>query len=212
MAYLNRIIDFFLGPCIRRIRTDMKIVYITFDDGPNAYCTPQVLDLFKKYKARATFFLISDNIENNITIFNRIIGEGHAIGNHSPDHKTYNYFKGKQSLKKWIERGEATISKFTGKPSVGFRPPVGIRTPELRFIMKELNTKPIMWQHRFYDGIFTFNNNSWKRKYKKIRNGDIILLHDNHDINDSFIINLEEFMQHLIKDGFQLQELPASIK
>lgn len=211
MVYVNRIIDFFLGPCIRRIETDSKSLYLTFDDGPNTYCTPQVLDLLQKYNAKATFFIISNKISQNISVFNRIHNEGHAIGNHSPDHKTQNYFKGKKSLMKWIESGEITISTLTGKPSVGFRPPVGIRTPELKFIMKELNSKPIMWQHRFYDGIFNFDNKSWKRKIKKIRNGDIILLHDNHSKNSGFITSLETFIQKLTNDGFQLKGIPQRI-
>jgi peptidoglycan/xylan/chitin deacetylase (PgdA/CDA1 family) len=211
MAYVNQIIDFFLGPCIRRIETDIKTIYLTFDDGPNSYCTPQVLDLLKKYNAKATFFLISNKINEHRSVFNRINDEGHAIGNHSPDHKTQNYFKGKKSLKKWIEHSETTISTLLGKPSVGFRPPVGIRPPELRFIMKELNSKPVMWQHRFYDGIFKFKNSSWKRKINKIKNGDIILLHDSHDITSNFIINLENFIKQLTQDGFQLKEIPDHI-
>lgn len=212
MVSVNRIIDFILGPCTRSIETDIKTVYLTFDDGPNSYCTPLVLDLLKKHNAKATFFVIGNNIDNNLAVFNRINNEGHAIGNHSPDHKTQNYFKGKKSLKQWIERSEIKISELTGNSSVGFRPPVGIRPPELRFIMKELNTKPIMWQHRFYDGVFNFNDRSWERKINKIRNGDIILLHDNHKANSGFISSLENFILQLTNNGFQLKAIPAHIQ
>lgn len=211
MAYINQIIDIFLGPCIRRIETDKKTIYLTFDDGPNEYCTPHVLDLLQEYNVKATFFLISNKIDKNLSVFNRINAEGHAIGNHSPDHKSQNYFKGKKSLKKWIEQSETKISTLLGKPSVGFRPPAGIRPPELRLIMKEINSKPIMWQHRFYDGVFDFKNASWKRKIKQIKNGDIILLHDRHDKNSGFIISLENFIKQLINDGFQLKAIPYHI-
>ncbi|MFK5913391.1 MAG: polysaccharide deacetylase family protein [Woeseiaceae bacterium] len=199
--------DFILGPCIRSIQTNEKTIYLTFDDGPNSYCTPQVLDLLKKYNAQATFFIISNKIDENIIVFNRIKDEGHAIGNHSLDHKTINYFKGKKSLKKWIEDGETKISTLMGKSSVGFRPPAGIRTPELRLIMKEINAKPIMWQHRFYDGVFNFNDKSWERKFNKIKCGDIILLHDRHDKNTLFIVHLENFIKQLISEGFQLKKI-----
>ena len=207
MLYINRIIDFILGPCLRRVETDIKSVYLTFDDGPNVYCTPFVLDLLKKYNVKATFFLIGNNIDKNISVFNRINDEGHAIGNHSPDHKSQNFLKGKKSLKAWIEQSETIISTLIGRPSVGFRPPVGIRTPELRLIMKEMNSQPIMWQHRFYDGIFNFKNSTWKRKLKKIQNGDIILLHDRHDQSSGFIISLEHFIKQLINDGYQLKAM-----
>lgn len=207
MPYINRIIDFFLGPCLRRIETDIKSIYLTFDDGPNLYCTPLVLDLLKKYNVKATFFLIGNKIDKNISIFNRINDEGHGIGNHSPDHKSQNYLKGKKSLKAWIEQSETIISNLLGRPSVGFRPPVGIRTPELRLIMKEMNSQPIMWQHRFYDGVFNFKNTTWKRKLNKIQNGDIILLHDRHDKNSGFITSLEHFIKQLINDGYQLKAM-----
>jgi peptidoglycan/xylan/chitin deacetylase (PgdA/CDA1 family) len=211
MVYINRVIDYFLGPCIRRIETDIKTLYLTFDDGPNAYCTPQVLDLLKKHNVKATFFLISNKIEKNIFIFNRINDEGHAIGNHSPDHQSQIYFKSEKRLKKWIEQSETTISTLLGMPSVGFRPPAGIRTPVLKAVMKEINSKPIMWQHRFYDGVFNFKNSSWQRKIKKIKNGDIILLHDRHDKNSDFILNLENFIKHLTNDGFKLEAISQQI-
>lgn len=207
MITLNSILDFVLGPCIRRIETDEKSIYLTFDDGPNTYCTPQVLDLLKKYDVKATFFIITNKIDENISVFNRIHNEGHTIGNHSPNHNTSVYFKGKNTLKEWIAHSDAAILTLTGKPAVGFRPPIGIRTPELRALMKELKSKPIMWQHRFYDGIFNFTDSSWKRKIKKIRNGDIILLHDRHEESSTFIQCLENFIKQLLKDGFQLKEI-----
>lgn len=208
MLNINLFTDFVLGDCHRRIESPEKTIYLTFDDGPNSYCTPLILDLLKKHNAKATFFLIGNNIEKNVHIFNRINNEGHAIGNHSPDHNTINFVKGKKALAKWIKRGESSISAFLKKPSVGFRPPVGIRTPELNQIMKETNSKPIMWQHRFYDTTFEFNDVSWKRKLSKIKSGDIILLHDTHQQPSNFILSLENFIKHLNENDFQLKEIP----
>ena len=173
MASISQFIDILLGPCVRRIESDIKIIYLTFDDGPNADCTPHVQNLLQKYNVKATYFLIGNKIDKNISIFNRIKDEGNAIGNHSPDHKIKNYFKGKKVLKKWIDQSETTISTLSGKPSIGFRPPAGVRTPELRLIMKEINNKPIMWKYRFYDGVFNFNDSSWQRKIKKIKCGTL---------------------------------------
>ncbi len=63
-----------------------KIIYLTFDDGPIPEVTPWVLEQLKKHQAKATFFCIGKNIEENSSIFNRIYAEGHAIGNHTQNH------------------------------------------------------------------------------------------------------------------------------
>jgi len=207
MISLNKITDLLLGDCIRTIESDEKSIYLTFDDDPNTYCTPLVLNILQKYSAKATFFVITNNIATNIKVFNRIYEENHSIGNHSPDHNTIIYFKGKKSLKTWINMGESIISQHINKPSIGFRPPAGLRTPELRRIMKEQNKKPIMWQHRFFDTVFAFNNASWERKFLKMKSGDIILLHDTHKKPQQFLASLEKLIQKLTENGFQLKAL-----
>ena len=209
MPYLRKITDLILGDCIRRIDTIENNVYLTFDDGPNSFCTPRVLDLLKKYNSKATFFVIGKNIHKNKTVVNRIKNEGHSIGNHSPDHSISIFFKGKRALKNWIEDGDVQILKYFGKPSIGFRPPVGIRTPELRLVMKEKKEKPLMWQHRFYDTAVGFSNKAWMRKFHKIKGGDIILLHDTHKETEQFILNLEDFIKKLIEKDFNLVALPS---
>lgn len=204
----NFISDLILGPCIRKIESSKKSIYLTFDDGPNAFCTPKVLDLLIKHNAKASFFVIGNKIEGNLLLMNRIQNEGHSIGNHSIDHDTNVHFKGKAALKKWIDHGEAIIQKHTDSPSIGFRPPVGIRTPVLKQIMKLHNEKPIMWQHRFFDTVLTFTEASWKRKIHKICSGDIIVLHDTHKKTDVFLSNLDKFIAQLIEYGFQLRAIP----
>lgn len=74
-------------------------LYLTFDDGPVPEVTPWVLDQFKKYNARATFFCIGDNVKKHRDIFRRIIREGHTVGNH-----TYNHLDGwKTSTTNYLE-------------------------------------------------------------------------------------------------------------
>ncbi|HBY70029.1 MAG TPA: polysaccharide deacetylase family protein, partial [Flavobacteriaceae bacterium] len=63
-----------------------KKVYLTFDDGPIPEVTPWVLDTLKQYNAKATFFCIGENIKKHPDIFNRILAEGHSVGNHTFNH------------------------------------------------------------------------------------------------------------------------------
>ncbi|HZH94691.1 MAG TPA: polysaccharide deacetylase family protein, partial [Flavisolibacter sp.] len=61
-------------------------VYLTFDDGPHATITPWVLDELKKHGAKATFFCIGKNVAQHPVIYQRILSEGHAVGNHTQNH------------------------------------------------------------------------------------------------------------------------------
>ncbi|MBM7636566.1 polysaccharide deacetylase family protein [Streptococcus saliviloxodontae] len=67
--------------------TDQKIVFLTFDDGPDTTITPQVLDVLAQYQVPATFFLVGNNISDSTKpIIERQIAEGHAIAVHSMSH------------------------------------------------------------------------------------------------------------------------------
>ena len=66
-----------------------RTIYLTFDDGPIPIVTPFVLNILERYKAKATFFCIGDNVTKHTDIFENIKLAGHAIGNH-----TFNHLKG----------------------------------------------------------------------------------------------------------------------
>jgi peptidoglycan/xylan/chitin deacetylase (PgdA/CDA1 family) len=64
------------------VRTQKPIVALTIDDGPDASTTPVILDLLIEYQAAATFFVITDRIPGNEHLLERMIEEGHELGNH----------------------------------------------------------------------------------------------------------------------------------
>ena len=69
-----------------RIPSEEKKIYLTFDDGPIPEVTPWVLEQLRKFSAKATFFCIGENIQKYPGLFQQIISEGHAIGNHTQNH------------------------------------------------------------------------------------------------------------------------------
>lgn len=73
--------------CNNPLETEKKIA-LTFDDGPSEF-TLEVLELLKKYNAKATFFCIGKNIEKHPEIVKQIIAEGHLVGNHSYSHSKF---------------------------------------------------------------------------------------------------------------------------
>ena len=79
-----------------------RTIYLTFDDGPIPIVTPFVLNILERYKAKATFFCIGDNVSKHTEIFNKVKAAGHTIGNH-----TYNHLKG------WITDDETYLQNFS---------------------------------------------------------------------------------------------------
>ena len=102
---------------IWRINTNEKALYLTFDDGPHETATPFVLDQLKNYNAKATFFCIGKNVVAHPAIYQRILGEGHSVGNH-----TYHHVNGlKVSDEVYMEEIEKT--SWLVKSNL-FRPPM----------------------------------------------------------------------------------------
>lgn len=208
----NKIYDLFTGKCIRKIKTDKMEVFLTFDDGPDKNLTPKVLSLLDKFQAKATFFVIANNAINCESLVKEILKKGHTIGNHSLDHNTNMYFKGKIEIKNWIIESENALKNLTGLPSVGFRSPLGMKTPSLLKALKELSSPLILWDTRYYDTNYILNKKRINRSLKNISKGSIILLHDTHQKNpEDFLVALEYLIGSLTKKGFQLMPLTKEL-
>ena len=68
------------------VKTDEKVIYLTFDDGPIPEVTPWVLETLEKYDAKATFFCVGENVEKHPSVFEQVLDAGHAVGNHTFNH------------------------------------------------------------------------------------------------------------------------------
>jgi peptidoglycan/xylan/chitin deacetylase (PgdA/CDA1 family) len=209
MAVINAISDFLLGPCVRRIADSSKTIYLTFDDGPDEKGTPFVLDTLSQHQAHATFFVIGEKAKSQKCWMRRITQNGHAIGNHSLDHNYLRYFSSVKKLRLWISDSEKLLQDMTGQPTVGFRPPAGVRTPPLAKACRELNEPVILWSARYYDSVRPWTQTAALRKMQGFSNGDIVLLHDRQRAGNFGVFQqtLDWFMEALKKDGFQLPPL-----
>jgi peptidoglycan/xylan/chitin deacetylase (PgdA/CDA1 family) len=198
------------GRPLRRIANNgEKTAFLTFDDGPNADFTPTVLDLLRDHNAKATFFIVAKRAEQNPIILKRILDEGHAVGNHSLDHSYSVFFKGYRAMSQWIEESEVALARLGIPKNVGFRPPNGIRTPELVRVLRERQLPLILWNQRCYDGIFEFNQKKSMRMMEQCQAGDIFLFHDRqkNEWKENFVKGLKYLLEGLSKEGFSLLSL-----
>ena len=161
-----------------RVKTDENIVYLTFDDGPDAEQTPQVLDVLKRNNATATFFCIGSRIASNEQILKRIIDEGHTIGNHSFSHTNGFPLFSRRRMIADLEQCQQAIQSATGTAPTLFRPPFGVTNPTVGKAVKALNLKTIGWAIRTYDTNGGSNAKIARRISRQLRPGAIILLHD----------------------------------
>ena len=161
-----------------RVKTTEKVVYLTFDDGPNAEQTPQVLDVLKRNSAKATFFCIGSRIAGNEQILKRMADGGHTIGNHSFSHTNGFPLFSRRRMIADIEQCQKAIESAIGTAPTLFRPPFGVTNPTVGKAVKTLNLKTIGWTIRTYDTNRCSDAKIARRISRQLRPGAIILLHD----------------------------------
>ena len=89
-----------------------KKIVLTFDDGPDAVQTPRLLDILKRYNVKATFFILTEKInEKSLPLIKRIAGEGHIIASHHHDHENNNS-KGEAAYKEELKKSILSIAKI----------------------------------------------------------------------------------------------------
>ena len=186
-------------------------VFLTFDDGPIPEITEWTLEQLKKYDAKATFFCIGNNIEKHPDIFNNIITQGHAIGNH-----TFNHLNGwKNSTEDYIENVKLCQSQITNPKSHPsdselaqqilnlFRPPYGKIKPSQSRILRKLGYKIIMWDILSYDFDQTITpEKCLDNVLKNVVNGSIIVFHDNVKAEQNLKYALPKTLAFLKEKGF----------
>lgn len=156
-------------------------IALTFDDGPEPGSTAAVLDMLAAHHARATFFVIGRHLERCLPLGERIVAEGHELGNHSWQHAYTQNFYGMQRQTADIQRTAALIQSITGSNTLPlYRPPVGLKSPELARAAHRMQLKVVAWSVHSRD---TFAKNAARvaaRVLAAVQPGDIVLLHDGH--------------------------------
>lgn len=172
-----------------------KSIYLTFDDGPIPEITPWILDVLAQYNAKATFFCVGENIVKHPDIFQRILDEGHQVGNH-----TFNHLKGwdysdEEYLENVYKCQELTKTNL-------FRPPyVRAKKSQLKVLEKEFEL--IYWD--VLSGDYDVNMSPQKcfnNIVNYTKNGSIIVLHDNIKAIPRVQFLLPKLLDKYIQKGY----------
>ena len=159
-------------------------IALTFDDGPQAAYTPQILDILKTHNVKATFFLIGKNVEASPELAKRILEEGHLIGNHTYTHPDLR-LQNKEQIRQQMLKTEKAIHNATGYNPHLFRPPYGMDNSQVFLEVGSSGYVIVKWSVSGLNGRQDAPfNKIVKRVVDNTENGSIILLHDGNRLSN----------------------------
>lgn len=182
-----------------------KVIYLTFDDGPVPGATPEVLEILRQYNARATFFMVGDNVIRYPGIFDQVRHDGHAVGNH-----TFHHLNGWRTspgaylydVRRCRELVDSSL----------FRPPYGRFTPT-QYLLLRNDFRFILWSVLTYD--FHRNTTPEQCLDNAIGNagiGSVVVFHDNPVSMANVRYALPRFIDHFLNLGFQFRSIGQAKK
>ena len=186
-------------------KNDTAACTLTFDDGPHPEFTPVVLDILQRHKVKAVFFLIGNTAKQYPGLVHRILAEGHRIGNHSFSHSKWLPCFSTAKLRADLRECQNVLETISGKEVPLFRPPFGITNPNYSRALKALNLQSMGWSLRTFDTVTKDADQLYRKITSRVRQGDIILLHDTQRVTAEF---LDPFITYCQQNGMFF-DLPA---
>ncbi len=182
------------------VSTEKLEVFLTFDDGPVPEATPLVLEILKKYNSKATFFCVGENVEKYPEIFDMIIKEGHAVGNH-----TFHHVKAwKTDYKSYLNEVEQCQKLVNSNL---FRPPHGQINFKLARKLKQ-DYRIIMWSALTGDYDKNLSGDQCLAKaVNNTRPGSIIVFHDSIKAHERMEYALPRYIEYCIAKGYSFGTL-----
>lgn len=186
--------------------TTRKRVALTFDDGPTTL-TPRVLDVLAKHDAHATFFVIGRQIAALDDVIRRALQEGHAIGNHTFNHRDVG--AGGKLAKDEIRPTTDLLSAVTGTRPCLFRPPYGSVGPELAKEVERGGMLLIRWNVDTEDNAGATPEVIRERALAGVSPGAIIIMHDGGPGAANTLAALPGILREIEKRGYEAVTVPT---
>jgi peptidoglycan/xylan/chitin deacetylase (PgdA/CDA1 family) len=203
VSVLIKVTKFYNDFGIKRADTEVKVVALTYDDGPSSPYTNQLLDILDRYQVKATFFEIGRNIEKHPEIVPMIVARGHELANHSYSH-TDMMFKPREFLLSEIEKTDKLLQELGVKQdSISFRPPFGRRFVVLSYLLSQMHKKLIMWDVNSLDYEKTLTaEDIANRVIDNVRSGSIVLMHDSGGDRSKTLAATQAIVKTLQSKGY----------
>jgi peptidoglycan-N-acetylglucosamine deacetylase len=199
----------FYMPVICRGKTTAKKIAISFDDGPLAAYTPQVLTILKEKNTLAAFFCIGHRVKNNAEVLQQVYDQGHLIGNHSYSHHFwFDLFSVNKMAADVNAMNQITADILQVRPRF-FRPPYGVTNPNLAKAVKKSGLVAVGWSVRSMDTVVKNDARLLRKLLRSLQPGAIFLFHDTVKIT---LQVLPAFIDAAREKGYEIVRLDALIK
>lgn len=180
---------------IWNVRTKSKEVFLTFDDGPVPEVTPLVLGILKKYNVKATFFCVGENVQKYPEVYQQLLNDGHAVGNH-----TFHHVKAWKTDYK-IYLSEVKQCSELVKSDL-FRPPHGQINRKIALELQK-DYRIIMWSSLTgdYDKKLS-GDQCLVHAIKHTRPGSIVVFHDSIKARERMEYALPLYIEYCLQNNF----------
>jgi peptidoglycan/xylan/chitin deacetylase (PgdA/CDA1 family) len=200
------------GRVLTHLPGDEPVVSLTFDDGPNPRATPRILDVLRRERVRATFFVLGRHAERWPEIVRRAALEGHQLGNHGYFHRKL-HRRTPAYVRDDLTRGTEQIVRASGVRPRHFRAPHGFRSPWVTPIASSLGQRTVGWSLGVWDSARPGADAIAYRALEGMQAGSILLLHDGDGYDpDGDRLQTAEALPAIIEGlrgrGFRFTTLP----
>ncbi|WP_313152860.1 polysaccharide deacetylase family protein [Lacrimispora sp.] len=185
------------APAGRYVDPSRPMVALTFDDGPFAPVGNQIMDCLAQYGGKATFFVVGSRVSAYGAEMQRMVAEGHEIGNHTYEHKNLTKLSGAQ-IQSQINLCNDAVQAACGVRPALVRPPGGAKNGT---VLANVQAPVIMW---------SIDTRDWKTRnagktvnsvMSQVRDGDIVLMHELYSQSGAAAL---EIIPRLTEAGYQL--------
>jgi len=200
----RQLIEKYNGICLGN--KEQKYIYLTFDLGYEGGYTPHILDVLKESNVNATFFITAHYVNTAGNLVQRMIDEGHIVGNHTVNHKSMPDISDEE-IKKEVMTLHQTIYEKYGYEMKYIRAPKGEFSERTLSLTESLGYKNVMWSFAYVD----WDDNkqpSHEAALEKItsnlHNGEIMLLHATSKTNSEI---MEDMIKKVREQGYEFKSI-----
>jgi len=185
---------------------ERRVVALTFDDGPSATTTPQVLEQLARASVKATFFVVGEKVDRHPDVVRAIAEAGHELGVHGYRHHRLYAFLTPKAVAEDIRHAQDAVERASGVRPRWFRPPVGFVSPRTAAGARRAGASIVAWTIRSLDGLANADPRSVAaRVERRLTPGAIVVLHDaaeREDHEPASLRALPAILENIARRGF----------
>lgn len=173
---------------------EQPVLYLTFDAGYENGCTAQILDTLKRHQVPAAFFLVGHYLESCPELVQRMVDEGHTVGNHTWSHCDMSQLSDREEFARQLQQLSDKYKELTGLDMEPYyRPPQGTYSEENLKLAQELGYKTVFWSLAYADWDNSAQpsaEEAFSKLIPRVHNGAVVLLHSTSTTNAAILDEL----------------------